>query len=141
MNRLIEQLKLHEGSRTHAYDCPAGYITIGVGRNIDPNGGLGLFEDEINYLLRNDIERCYRELDRFSWFMDLDQVRQEALVNMCFNLGFTRLKNFSKMLARVAEGNYPMAAAEALDSIWAVQVGQRSKDIAYMLEFGEYPPK
>ena len=141
MNRLIEQLKLHEGSRTHASDCPEKFTTVGVGRNIDPNGGLGLSEDEINYLLRNDIERCYRELDRFSWFMDLDQVRQEALVNMCFNLGFTRLKNFSKMLARVAEGNYPMAAAEALDSIWAVQVGQRSKDIAYMLEFGEYPPK
>jgi hypothetical protein len=70
MNNLIDQLKVHEGSRTHAYDCPAGYITIGVGRNIDPNGGLGLSEDEINYLLRNDIERCYRELDRFSWFMD-----------------------------------------------------------------------
>jgi GH24 family phage-related lysozyme (muramidase) len=47
MNKLIDQLKVHEGSRTHAYDCPAGYITIGVGRNIDPNGGLGLSEDEI----------------------------------------------------------------------------------------------
>ena len=110
-----------------------------MGRNIDPNGGLGLSEDEINYLLRNDIERCYRELDRFSWFMDLDQVRQEALVNMCFNLGFTRLIKFSKMMDAVAEGNYPMAAAEALDSRWAKQVGNRSKDIAHMLEFGEYP--
>ena len=139
MNKLIDQLKLHEGSRTHAYDCPAGYITIGVGRNIDPNGGLGLSEYEINYLLKNDIERCYRELDSFSWFMDLDQVRQEALVNMCFNLGFTRLRNFSGMMAAVAVGNYPMAAEEALDSIWAVQVGQRSRDIAYMLEFGKYP--
>jgi lysozyme len=139
MNKLIDQLKVHEGSRTHAYDCPAGYITIGVGRNIDPNGGLGLSEDEIDYLLKNDIERCYRELDRFSWFMDLDQVRQEALVNMCFNLGFTRLTKFTSMMAAVAVGNYPMAATEALDSIWAMQVGKRSKDIAHMLEFGEYP--
>ena len=139
MNKLIDQLKVHEGSRTHAYDCPAGYITIGVGRNIDPNGGLGLSEDEINYLLRNDIERCYRELDRFSWFMDLDQVRQEALVNMCFNVGFTRLMKFSKMMAAMAEGNYPIAAAEALDSLWAKQVGNRSRDIAHMLEFGKYP--
>lgn len=139
MEKLIAQLKLHEGSRTHAYDCPAGYITIGVGRNIDPNGGLGLSDDEINYLLRNDIERCYRELDRFSWFMDLDQVRQEALVNMCFNLGFTRLTKFTKMMAAVAYGNYFVAASEALDSKWAKQVGQRSRDIAYMLKFGEYP--
>ena len=139
MNKLIDQLKVHEGSRTHAYDCPAGYITIGVGRNIDPNGGLGLSEDEINYLLRNDIERCYRELDRFSWFMDLDQVRQEALVNMCFNLGYTRLTKFTNMMRAMAEGKYSLAASEALDSIWAVQVGQRSRDIAYMLELGKYP--
>ena len=139
MEKLIAQLKVHEGSRTHAYDCPEGYTTVGVGRNIDPNGGLGLSEDEINYLLRNDIERCYRELDRFSWFMDLDQVRQEALVNMCFNLGFTRLMKFTNMMAAMAEGKYSLAASEALDSRWAKQVGNRSKDIAHMLEFNEYP--
>lgn len=139
MNKLIEQLKLHEGSRTHAYECPMGYLTIGVGRNIDAIGGIGLSDDEIDYLLRNDIERCYRELDRFSWFMDLDQVRQEALVNMCFNLGFTRLLKFKNMLSSVAEGRYKLAAADALDSKWAKQVGQRARDIAHMLEFGEYP--
>jgi len=139
MEKLIAQLKLHEGSRTHAYECPMGYLTIGVGRNIDAVGGIGLSDDEIDYLLRNDIERCYRELDRFSWFMDLDQVRQEALVNMCFNLGFTRLMKFTKMMAAMAEGRYSLAASEALDSRWANQVGNRSKDIAHMLEFGEYP--
>lgn len=139
MKRLVDQLKLHEGSRTHAYECPMGYLTIGVGRNIDAVGGIGLSEDEIDYLLRNDIERCYRELDRFSWFMDLDQVRQEALVNMCFNLGFTRLMKFTKMMAAMAEGKYQLASIEALDSKWAKQVGNRAKDIAYMLEFGEYP--
>lgn len=138
MKKLIEQLKLHEGVRSHPYDCPAGYLTIGVGRNISETG-LGLSEDEIDYLLRNDIERCYQELDRFAWFMDLDTVRQEALVNMCFNLGFTRLTRFTKMMGAMAEGKYALAAAEALDSKWARQVGKRAKDIAHMLEFGEYP--
>lgn len=138
MKKLIEQLKLHEGVRSHPYDCPAGYLTIGVGRNISETG-LGLSDDEIEYLLRNDIERCYQELDRFSWFMDLDTVRQEALVNMCFNLGFTRLIKFTKMMGAMAEGKFSLAAAEALDSKWARQVGQRAKDIANMLEFGEYP--
>ena len=138
MKKLIEQLKLHEGVRSHPYDCPAGYLTIGVGRNISETG-LGLSDDEIDYLLRNDIERCYQELDRFAWFMDLDTVRQEALVNMCFNLGFTRLAKFTKMMGAMAEGKFSLAAAEALDSKWARQVGQRAKDIAHMLEFGEYP--
>ena len=138
MKKLIEQLKLHEGVRSHPYDCPAGYLTIGVGRNISETG-LGLSDDEIDYLLRNDIERCYQELDRFAWFMDLDTVRQEALVHMCFNLGFPRLTRFTKMMGAMAEGKFSLAAAEALDSKWARQVGQRAKDIAHMLEFGEYP--
>ena len=71
--------------------------------------------------------------------MDLDQVRQEALVNMCFNLGFTRLTKFTNMMAAMAEGKYSLAATEALDSKWAKQVGKRSRDIAHMLEFGAYP--
>lgn len=139
MIELIEQLKRHEGVRTHVYECPAGYLTIGVGRNIDPNGGIGLSDDEIDYLLENDIRRCERELGRFSWFDDLDVVRQDALINMCFNLGFTRLLKFTGMLAAIAEGKYKLAAVEALDSLWAKQVKGRANDIAHMLEFGEYP--
>lgn len=139
MKRLIEQLVLHEGSEKYAYECSEGYLTIGVGRNIDRQGGIGLSDQEIYYLLRNDLERVYRELDVFSWFQDLDQVRQEALVNMCFNLGFPKLSGFKKMLAAIAEGEYKTAAKEALDSKWAKQVGKRSEDIAYMLEVGEYP--
>lgn len=139
MKELLEQLKRHEGVRSHVYECPEGYLTIGVGRNIDPNGGLGLSDDEIDYLLENDLRRCERELGRFSWFDDLDMVRQDALINMCFNLGFTRLLKFKKMLAAIAEGKYKLAAVEALDSKWAKQVGNRANDIAHMIDFGEYP--
>jgi lysozyme len=113
-------------------------MTIGVGRNIDPNGGLGLSEDEIDYLLENDLRRCERELGRFSWFDDLDMVRQDALINMCFNLGFTRLLKFKNMLAAIAEGRYSLAAVEALDSKWAKQVGDRAKELAYQIETGTY---
>lgn len=139
MKELVDQLKKHEGVRSHVYECPMGYLTIGVGRNIDPSGGIGLSDDEIDYLLESDIRRCEKELDRFSWFADMDVVRQDALINMCFNLGFTRLLNFKNMLAALAEGKYDMAAAEALDSKWAKQVGQRAKDIAHMFSTGEYP--
>lgn len=138
MKELIEQIKRHEGVRSHVYECPEGYLTIGVGRNVDPNGGLGLSDDEIDYLLENDLRRCERELGRFSWFDDLDMVRQDALINMCFNLGFTRLLKFKNMLAAIAEGRYSLAAVEALDSKWAKQVGDRAKEIAYQIETGTY---
>ena len=55
--KLTEMLTAHEGSKSHAYKCTAGKITVGVGRNIDPEGGLGLSQEEITYLLSNDIWR------------------------------------------------------------------------------------
>ena len=76
MDRLIEQLKRHEGVETHAYECSSGKLTIGVGRNIDPEGGIGLSMDEIEYLLSNDILRCIKEIStEYPWFGDLDEVR------------------------------------------------------------------
>ena len=56
MSKLSDQLRIHEGVRKHVYLCSAGYETIGVGRNI-ADSGLGLSDDEIDYLLENDIAR------------------------------------------------------------------------------------
>ena len=138
MSKLIEQLKRHEGVRTHAYKCSADYITVGVGRNIDEDGGLGLSDDEINYLLANDIKRCKQELVALSWFVDLDEVRQDALINLCFNLGLTRLLGFRNAMAAMAEGDYEKAADEFLDSRWATQVGQRAIEVTNMIRSGSY---
>ena len=138
MSKLIEQLKRHEGVRTHAYKCSADYITVGVGRNIDEDGGLGLSDDEIDYLLANDIKRCKQELVALSWFVDLNEVRQDALINLCFNLGLTRLLGFRNAMAAMAEGNYEKAADEFLDSRWATQVGQRAIEVTNMIRSGSY---
>lgn len=138
MSKLIEQLKRHEGVRTHAYKCSADYITVGVGRNIDEDGGLGLSDDEIDYLLVNDIKRCKQELVALSWFVDLDEVRQDALINLCFNLGLTRLLGFRNAMAAMAEGDYEKAADEFLDSRWATQVGQRAVEVTNMIRSGSY---
>tara|TARA_S200002703_G_scaffold95143_1_gene82165 strand:- start:64 stop:489 length:426 start_codon:yes stop_codon:yes gene_type:complete len=139
MSRLIEQLKIHEGVRTHAYFCSEDKITVGVGRNVDANGGLGLSEDEIDYLLSNDIKRCRDELElNFDWFKELDEVRQDAMINLCFNLGITSLRKFSKAIAAMSAQDYDTAAMEFLDSRWANQVGTRALDVTDMIRTGEY---
>lgn len=139
MSKLIEQLKIHEGVRTHAYFCSEDKITVGVGRNVDANGGLGLSEDEIDYLLSNDIKRCRDELElNFDWFKELDEVRQDAMINLCFNLGITSLRKFSKAIAAMSAQDYDTAAMEFLDSRWANQVGTRALDVTDMIRTGEY---
>lgn len=137
MNELIEQLRLHEGVRSTVYVCSEGYETIGVGRNIS-DSGIGLSDDEIAYLLANDIARCEKEIaERFDWWDDLDPVRQDALVDMAFNLGISRLSQFQNMIGALSEGRFDDAAAEALDSKWARQVGQRAQTVAAMMRTGE----
>jgi len=139
MSKLVAQLKRHEGVKKFCYLCPAGFETIGVGRNISENNGLGLSDDEVDYLLQNDIKRCKQELIALSWFVDLDEVRQDAIVNLCFNLGLTRLMGFKLAMAAMAEGNYEKAAYEFYDSRWAKQVGSRADDVCHMIRTGQYP--
>ena len=135
MTNLLAIIRRHEGLRLKPYLCSEGKITIGFGRNLED---MGISEKEAEMLLMSDIERCYEELDVFSWFHDLDQVRQEAMVNMLFNLGLPTFLEFKRTLKFMAEGAYSQAAAEMLDSKWADQVGDRAREIAYMVDTGCY---
>ena len=133
-DKLIEMLKVHEGVETHAYKCSASKITIGVGRNIDPEGGIGLSEDEIDYLLQNDINRITTELDfEYGWFSDLNEARQDAMIDISFNLGQTRLRKFQKALTAMAQSNWNTAADEFMDSKWSKQVGNRAKELTEII--------
>ncbi len=139
MQRLIEQLKRHEGVKTHAYKDHLGYVTVGVGRCLEEGIGVGLSEDEIEYLLLNDIKRCNNELQKaFDWFSELDEVRRDAMINLCFNVGLPRLRGFVKALAAMEAKDYEEAAKEFFDSRWATQVGNRAVEVCAMIRTGEY---
>lgn len=139
MTALIDMLRRHEGVEKYAYRCSAGYLTIGVGRNIDPEDGLGLSEDEIDYLLQNDITRVTGELEKeYPWFLTLDPVRRDAVIDISFNLGATRLRLFKNALAAMKKGDYTTAASEFLDSRWADQVKGRATELVEMIRTGGY---
>ena len=74
----------------------------------------------------------------FPWYSELDEVRKDAMIDMCFNMGLPRLSKFKNSLAAMANGDYDIAALEFLDSNWAKQVGSRSITITEMIRSGEY---
>lgn len=133
MDALTKQLIIDEGMRLKPYRDTVGKLTIGVGRNLDDNG---ISEDEALVMLKNDIDQAFDELSQFDWFNSLKPVKQDALVNMCFNLGLPRLLSFKRMIAALESGDYQTAADEALDSKWAVQVGERANRIAEVIRNG-----
>jgi len=136
--KLLEMLKRHEGVESHVYRCSAGYETIGVGRNISKSG-LGLSDEEVDMLLENDILRVIKELSaEYPWFNDLDDVRKDAMIDISYNLGATRLRGFKKALAAMEVADYTLAAKEFLDSKWSRDVKGRAHELASMIETGEY---
>lgn len=138
-DKLIKMLKVHEGVETYAYKCSENKTTIGVGRNVDKNGGLGLSDDEVDYLLQNDINRVILELNsEYDWFSDLDDIRQDAMIDISFNLGQTRLRAFKNALAAMSEGDWDEAADQFMDSRWSEQVGIRAKNLTEMIRSGAY---
>lgn len=131
---LKEQLRRDEGFRLKPYKDTATppRLTIGVGRNLDD---VGLFPDEVELMLDNDIRIRRESLSRFPWFTALDEVRQGVLINMSF-MGIGRLLAFYKMIAALEVHDYERAAAEMLDSKWRRQVHARADRLAHQMRTG-----
>lgn len=134
---LMEDLVRDEGEVLHAYPDSETYLTIGVGRLVDPRRGGGISREESRYLLGHDIDSVEADLDRaLPWWREMTEARQRALANMCFNLGLTRLLAFRVTLGHLQAGRYEYAAREALKSKWAKQVGERAERLAEMIRVG-----
>ena len=133
---LIHQLVEHEGEKLHAYKDSLGYLTIGVGRLIDPKRGGGITQEESRYLLANDIVKKITQLNlRLPWWRDLSDIRQQVLVDMTFNLGIDGLLKFKNTLRAIREGRFSDAANGMRDSLWYVQVkARRGERLALMME-------
>jgi len=131
---LAQELERDEGKKNMLYRDSLGIWSIGIGRNLQDRG---LSDDEILYLLKNDMNIVFAALDTsLPWWRAMTENRQRALANMCFNLGINRLLGFKNTLLSMSQGDYAAAAAGMLASRWATQVGDRAKRLAAMMEQG-----
>jgi len=139
MDELIQRIIAHEGKRKSVYQDSLGYWTIGIGRLCDKRKNAGLSEAEMLYLLNNDIAESRAELEKFSWFTQLDEVRKEVLIELHFNMGLENLLEFKHMLNYLDQGYYLNASSQLLKSLWAEEVGHfRAMDLAQRLISGTY---
>jgi lysozyme len=135
-SRIISILKRQEGLRNKVYTCPAGKLTIGIGRNLEDRG---ITDDEANFLLDNDVSDIHFKLaKKLEFYNDLDSVRQEVLLNMSFQMGIGGMLKFRKMIKAVKKSDYKTAAIEMLDSRWAKQTSRRAKELSKAMEGGEW---
>ncbi len=149
LQKLIATLRQAEGVKRYVYDDASGvnlgpgavlkgWPTVGVGRNL---AGVEMSDGAINFLLSEDIATANLQAANMygSVFSSWDDARQRAVIEMIFNLGMTKYRQFLTMSHDIIDNDWAGAAVSALDSLWARQVGDRSKRIAYQLQYGKDP--
>lgn len=136
LERLRADLTKDEDRRTKPYRDSVGKLTIGIGHNLDD---CGLSDAIIGAIFAEDEANASRDLfTALPWAAKLNDVRQNVLLNMCFNMGIHKLLEFKLTLAYIQGAHYEMAAQEMLNSQWAKQVGDRAKRLSAEMRTGEF---
>lgn len=99
-------------------------------------GGHGVPEYIAELLLRDYLQTIDTRLRVHEWFTELDEPRQHCILEMSYQMGVEGVQGFSKMIEALRNDDYPRAAAEALDSLWAKQTPSRARDVAQRLRDG-----
>ena len=125
---LRTQIQQDEGLRLTPYRDTNGKLSIGYGRNLTDRG---ISPPEADLLLDHDLTLARSEvLLHCPWTSTLDGPRHAVLVAMAYNMGMTRVLEFTQTLAAVEAGRYEDAARAMMDSRWATQVGNRARRLA-----------
>jgi len=147
--KLINLISDHEGVKLKVYDDATGqelkagdiligHPTIGIGRNIAKDG-LGISQEEAEFMLMNDIDRVEEEIKNFP-IEHLNEVRTAIIIDMAFNMGITRFNPtmWKKTFQAIVNEDYGEASKEMLDSNWARQTKRRSARLSQMMLLGNW---
>ena len=138
------EIKRHEGEVLEIYKDSLGYKTLGVGHLCQPNDpeydwevGTKVSQEVVDMYYEDDFDKHYMEaihvFGSHEEWDKLPEVIQRVLVNMCFNLGGSRLSKFRNMLKACRNHDWKTMAVEMEDSRWFNQVGGRSRELQMMV--------
>ena len=144
--RLMDEIKRHEGEVLEIYEDSLGYLTFGVGHLIkdsdDEYGlpvGTPVSQERVDDVYDYDFDKHLDETIHLfeskggEDFYSLPENIQHVLVNMTFNLGGTRFSKFNNMWKGVVSCDWEKVAVEMEDSRWFRQVGRRSVELQEMV--------
>jgi lysozyme len=143
INKLREQLKIDEGVKYEVYDDHLGYKTLGIGHLVKATDeeygapvGTPVSEERVNAIFEADVVTYISEAKTvFGFLENMPSEAQQVIVNMCFNMGAPRLKQFKKFITAMNNEEWKVAAVEMLDSRWASQVGERANRLSDRIKY------
>lgn len=144
---ILANLETDEGFSGKVYKCPAGYLTIGFGKNLEAEP-LSIEEirlifekqpmtkDQARILLSYKVTSIVEDLNRVlgDSFKNAHPDAQGVLVNMTYNLGLNGILKFKTSLECFKKQKYSDMARNLEKSLWYKQVGNRSKRLVKILD-------
>jgi lysozyme len=142
---LKKEIMDDEGVKYEIYLDHLGYPTVGIGHLIKPDDpeygkpiGTKVTDKRVTELFVADAESAIKDCKKlFANFDTMPEDIQHILVNMMFNLGYTRLSKFKNFKAALDVRNWKKASIEGRDSLWYKQVPNRAKRLMDRLENGK----
>lgn len=104
------------------YKCSEGYWTIGYGHRCSEDQEP-ITEAQAEALLDTDIEMASKMAAKIH--LDSHQAVNEVLTEAVFQIGYTGLLKFKKMIAALKQSDYKEAANQMKDSRWYNQTQHR----------------
>ena len=109
-SKIKHYIKNNEGLRLKPYKCTADKWTIGYGRNLDDKG---ISKQEADNMFLNDFNDTVIEVKKaIKNFDNIKFYAQMVCVDMLFNLGLTRFRQFKNFIKAIENQDYNRAAEE-----------------------------
>lgn len=147
--KLFIELSYDEGIRLDVYNDSVGIPTVGIGFNLKAHNTFPIIGRTVSKVGETiTLSECMK---LFDWSLEnvaikpleqyepllmskLSPIRKRALINLCFNLGITKLLQFKQTLYYLSIGCYDKSAQQLKQSKWYKQVGKRGPRIVNMIK-------
>lgn len=146
-------IKEHEGYRPQVYIDTVGKPTVGIGLNLKRedapalvtsaganynavlSGQQKLTDEQIKAIFKSTLAIAYADAKKFMPNFDyLPKNLKLVILDLSFNMGYTRLSKFIKFKEALLVKDYNAAARELMNSKWATQVGNRVNSVVSLLK-------
>lgn len=124
MSVITEKIEYEEGFEDKPYHCPAGYLTIGFGFNLE---STPMPRKVAEYWLNLIIRDIGDKLAAYDWFVDLDFARKVVIYDMTYQMGLSGMLAFKNMISALSNKDFDKAAKELMDSLYARQTPNRAQ--------------
>lgn len=148
-----KMLIVDEGKKLTAYHCSEGFLTVGIGHNLDADPALSILnrhvrlhgvitEAECTALFEQDLAKVTRGIQqRMPYFDALTEKYQVVIINMVFQMGIDGVLKFKNTLQAMRRNDVTAVVTGIERSLYYKQTPARATrmiKLVYGLTVGAY---